>query len=573
MGKLKGKTITINKKDYIFIKHLKNGGNASIWVVDNKGEKYAIKVLEKISCGKGERFEKEIDFCKNNNSDNLIPIYGSGEINNKLCYLMPLYESNLAELINKNISVENKFKYIFQICNGLEFLHSMNVIHRDLKPENILINKDKLVLADLGIAHFENSSFTSENDLLANRGYSAPEQKIKGKSKEITTSVDIFSLGLIINEIFTGKKPEGSNFNLISDVYPWLIGLDKIVDECMKQNPIERPTIKSIIIDINLIFFEINEKINIIKEKLNNDFLKTKLSIKYTKKIKEKIIEQAAYDILTADYFLRHKKSQDMEIYNHNYNCNIHYKVINKLRIEYFKYLIKDHCKKKFMYESNIYSEKNYYQPLNMIDNLEHKKIYEEFFKYLQEKSCVNGEILKLFSSCCDYHCKEIIEYLDNIEKKVEDLDDAPILYIVMMVIEFCNFDDNTPYLDYILVDWEKSILSYDDTNLVYMNLLREKYKDEKVEKILEELKSKFNPIVTKKGSFFIVKFEDKESYIKYKEYAVKKAAPYWNLSQDVKTIVEIEEEYDGKIRLTPWDSFEVKNTLAKILGIRNDYN
>lgn len=225
------------------------------------------------------------------------------------------------------------------------------------------------------------------------------------------------------------------------------------------------------------------------------------------------------------------------------------------------------------MYESNIYSENNYYQPLNMIDNLEHKKIYEEFFKYLQEKSCVNGEILKLFSSCCDYHCKEIIEYLDNIEKKVEDLDDAPILYIVMMVIEFCNFDDNTSYLDYILVDWEKSILSYDDTNLVYINLLREKYKDEKVEKILEELKSKFNPIVTKKGSCFIVKFEDKESYIKYKEYAVKIAEPYWNLSQDVKTIVEIEEEYDGKIRLTPWDSFEVKNTLAKILGIRNDYN
>ena len=52
------KTLSISDNDYIFIKHLKDGGNASIWVAENEGEKYAIKVLGKFSYEKGNRFEK-----------------------------------------------------------------------------------------------------------------------------------------------------------------------------------------------------------------------------------------------------------------------------------------------------------------------------------------------------------------------------------------------------------------------------------------------------------------------------------------------------------------------------------
>jgi len=62
----------------------------------------------------------------------------------------------------------------------------------------------------------------------------------------------ILSLGLIINEIFTGKKPEGSNFTLVSDVYPWLIDIDELVERCMRQNPNERPTISDILFEIML---------------------------------------------------------------------------------------------------------------------------------------------------------------------------------------------------------------------------------------------------------------------------------------------------------------------------------
>lgn len=206
MTKLKGKKFEIEGKICTLLEHLKDGGNSSVWIAEIDSKKFAVKILNEESDNKKERFKKEVEFCKNAKHDNLIPIYSHGEINNKLCYVMELYDKNLADLIEIGISFEKGFNYIFQICSALEFLHNQNVIHRDLKPENILVEKDKLVLADLGIAHFENSSITSKDDLLANRGYAAPEQKIKGLSKDTTTAVDIFSLGLIMNEIFTSKN-------------------------------------------------------------------------------------------------------------------------------------------------------------------------------------------------------------------------------------------------------------------------------------------------------------------------------------------------------------------------------
>ena len=269
----KGEKFEIGGKQYVFVEHLKDGGNASVWSIKNGNEEYAIKILNEANDVKKERFKKEIEFCEKNKHDNLVPIYEHGEINNRLCYIMPLYKNNLANLIEKGISVEKGFEYILQICCVIEYLHSKNVIHRDIKPENILEKQDKIVIADLGIAHFDNSQITHKNDLLANRGYAAPEQKIKGLSKDITTAVDIFSLGLVINEIFTGSKPEGSNFTLISDIYPWLIDIDKLVERCMRQNPEERPTIVEVSLELSLKVNELQDEINSIKENLEEDLM------------------------------------------------------------------------------------------------------------------------------------------------------------------------------------------------------------------------------------------------------------------------------------------------------------
>lgn len=569
MPKLRGKEIEIGGKTYKFIKQIGAGGNSNVWCAESDTEKFAIKILN--TDNKKERFNKEIDFCKENKHDNLISIYGYGEVNNKPCYVMPLYENNLADLIKNKLNVEKGFDYIFQICSALEFLNEKNVIHRDLKPENILVKKDRLVIADLGIAHFENSSLTCKNDLLANRGYAAPEQKIKGLSKEITSAIDVFSLGMIMNEIFTGKKPEGSNFTLISDVYPWLIDIDKLVGRCMRQNPEERPTIKEISLIIKLKFNEMKENAKIIRENLEEDIIEIDSRMVCDNEIKTKILKQAVYDILTAKYFFEEKSVQDLEKYNRNYHCNVHYKLNTVLKRKYMEYLVKEQCRRKFLYESNVYGKGGKYIPLNLNSNDEHKEIYEKFFSFLYQNYIHDGEILKLFSSCCDYHCEEIIRGLADIQKLVGILDDAPVLYIVMILSDLKDTLKDISIENEILVNWEESISNYytNDTNI---GLFKENHDEERLIKILNKFEEKYNPIITRNDKEFVVRFADKKSYNTFKNYALELSRLYYIFEGDVLDLVRIEKEYEGVIELIPWDSFDFTNVLAKVLGLRKDY-
>lgn len=571
MDILKGKEFEIGVNKFKFIEYLKDGGNSNIWVAENNNKKYAIKILNKENWEKKERFRNEIEFCKNTKHDNLIRVYSHGEINNSLCYVMDLFGNNLSDLIQSGISFEKGFNYIFQICSALEFLHNQNVIHRDLKPENILVEKDKLVLADLGIAHFENSSITSKNDLLANRGYAAPEQKIKGLSKDITAAVDIFSLGLIMNEIFTSKKPEGTNFALISDIYPWLIDIDGLVERCTRQNPAERPNIREVSLELKLKFNELKDEITLIKENLEEQFEELDSSMDCDSEIKEKIIKQALNDILTAKYFFENKTTQELEKYNHNYHCNVHYKLDTGLRRDYMKYLLKKRCKRTFLYESCVYKYGNKYIPLNLDDNSEDKKLYEKFSSFLKDNFIVDGELLKLFSSCCNYHCEEIIQDLDKIQKNVENLDDAPILYIVMHIINIKDNNGDISCENEILVNWEESILNYDD-NSIYMGLLKKDNCEKEIEKVLNAFIKNYNAVVTKKDNGFLVRFENGNLYNDFKKYALELSEQYYIFNGDVLDLVRVEKEYAGIIELKLWDSFDIKNTLAKIVGFRKDY-
>lgn len=571
MAKLKGKEFELGGKKYTFIEHLKNGGNASIWIAETENKKFAIKILNEVGDNKKERFKKEIEFCENTEHDNIITIYSHGEIRNMLCYVMELYDKSLADLIENGVSFEEGFNYIFQICNALEFLHNNKVIHRDLKPENILLKQGELVLADLGIAHFKNASLTNKNDLLANRGYAAPEQKIKGLSREITAAVDIFSLGLIMNEIFTGKKPEGSNFTLIADIYPWLMDIDALIERCTRQNPAERPNIKEVSLELRLKFNELKDEINLIKKNLEEHFEELDSNMYCDSEIKEKIIKQASNDILTARYFFDNKTPQELEKYNHNYHCNVHYKLDTDLRRNYMKYLLKNRCENTFLYESKGYENGYKYIPLNLGDDPKDKKLYEKFFSFLEDNLIIDGELLKLFSSCCSYHCKEIIQDIDEIQKEVAYLDDAPILYIVMHIIRIKDNISDISCENEILVNWKESISDYDN-NSIYMGLLKKENHEKEIEKVLNAFIKKYNAVVTKKDNGFLIRFEDEKLFDAFKKYSLELSEQYYIFNGDVLDLVKVEKEYDGIIELKLWDSFDIKSTLAKIMGFRKDY-
>lgn len=235
------------------------------------------------------------------------------------------------------------------------------------------------------------------------------------------------------------------------------------------------------------------------------------------------------------------------------------------------KYLLKKRCEKTFLYESNVYKDGHKYVPLNLNDNPKDKKLYEKFFSFLEDNSIIDGELLKLFSSCCSYHCEEIIQDRDKIQKEVADLDDAPILYIVMHIINIKDNRSNISCDNKILVNWKESILNYYNNN-IYMGLLKEENPEEEIEKVLNVFIEKYNSVVTKKDNGFLVRFGDRKLFDDFKKYSLELSEQYYIFNGDVLDLVRVEKEYDGIIELKLWDSFDIKNTLAKIMGFRKDY-
>ena len=123
---------------------------------------------------------------------------------NELNMIFEFIGQNLFEYAkNMNEISEYKIRNIaFQILQGLAYMHKNNFFHRDMKPENILISGDQVKLADFGLARDINSEppFT---DYVATRWYRSPEVILNCKT--YSSPIDIFALGAIIAELYTGE--------------------------------------------------------------------------------------------------------------------------------------------------------------------------------------------------------------------------------------------------------------------------------------------------------------------------------------------------------------------------------
>ena len=267
--------------EYTIVEQIGEGGNGTVYKVsDSANLPVAIKVVPKnISREKLKRFKNEIYFCLKNPNDYIIKVLDNGVYSDEkqeyIFYVMPLYAKSLRQLMKEGIFPDQSMKAFADICKGLAFAHSKGCIHRDLKPENILFDgKSHYIIADFGIAHFQDSDkFTTvetrESSRLANFSYHAPEQI--ENSGSITAATDIFALGLILNEMFTGKIPSGDNYKKISEVNADFAFLDKVVQKMLSQNPNGR---YQSIDELNIDFearkkaFENNKKIAVLSQPL-----------------------------------------------------------------------------------------------------------------------------------------------------------------------------------------------------------------------------------------------------------------------------------------------------------------
>lgn len=228
------------------------GGAGRVYVVtNNSGDEFALKCLtpERITTERLKRFKNEIRFCQNCSHPNIVRVADAGAtiINGVKCpfYIMPRYSGTLRTLIGK-VNLDEIVELFSQILNGVEAAHLAKVWHRDLKPENILYDQRKncLLIADFGIAHFEEDELytaveTKAAVRLANFQYSAPEQRIR--NYKVDHRADIFALGLILNELFTGEILQGAGHKKISDISKQFAYLDDIIELMTQQNPVNRP--------------------------------------------------------------------------------------------------------------------------------------------------------------------------------------------------------------------------------------------------------------------------------------------------------------------------------------------
>ena len=185
----------------------------------------AIKVLpERLSSNPDfrMRFEREARTISNLSHPHICTLHDIGNQDGIEYLVMELLEGEtLADRLSKGpLSLEQVLRYGVEISDALDKAHKQGIVHRDLKPQNIMLTKSGAKLLDFGLAKLqtpasqqvvssvsalatEGKNLTAEGSIIGTFQYMAPEQ-LEGKDADSRT--DIFSFGVVLYEMITGKK-------------------------------------------------------------------------------------------------------------------------------------------------------------------------------------------------------------------------------------------------------------------------------------------------------------------------------------------------------------------------------
>lgn len=237
------------------------GGMATVYkgIQDSLKRKVAIKVIHKKLANQPavlQQFERESYIIAQLNHPHVIHVIDKGLLKDKTPFFIMEYlqGQDLAQLIQVGgLSVNKKIELLIQVCKALSYAHKNGIIHRDIKPANIFIDLENHAhVLDFGIAQFCDPDKKSDTDdlIMGTLAYMSPEQQTS--SSDITLLSDIFSLGVVMYVLFTGQKPAGNYTapsDLANDITP---PLDKLILDCLKTNPLDRPASADIVKDILL---------------------------------------------------------------------------------------------------------------------------------------------------------------------------------------------------------------------------------------------------------------------------------------------------------------------------------
>ena len=173
------------------------------------GQAVAIKFLPDEATrdeGMRERFRNEVRIARRVSHPNVCRVYDFGEVEGQTFFTMEYVDGeDLASLLRRigRLPQDKALDIARQLCAGLAAAHTKGVLHRDLKPANIMLDgRGQVVITDFGLAGVADDIRGSEVRS-GTPAYMAPEQL---EGKEVSTRSDIYSLGLVLYEVFTGKR-------------------------------------------------------------------------------------------------------------------------------------------------------------------------------------------------------------------------------------------------------------------------------------------------------------------------------------------------------------------------------
>jgi serine/threonine protein kinase/Tol biopolymer transport system component len=200
-----------------------------------------------------QRFEREARAASTLNHPHICTIHGFEDLSGQPAIIMELMEGEtLALRLSKGpLQRTQALRLALEIASALVEAHRKGIVHRDLKPANIMLTKTGAKVLDFGLAKAEthlvpvDESATIEGTILGTLHYMSPEQ-MQGKEADVRS--DIFSFGLVLYEMITGKRaferanPTSVIAAILEREPPALEpeGLNRVVRACLAKDPAER---------------------------------------------------------------------------------------------------------------------------------------------------------------------------------------------------------------------------------------------------------------------------------------------------------------------------------------------